>query len=470
MGVSSNEPISSNTAQPARATPSAPHGWVVLQVFVSWRMAVVLLTGFSSGLPLALTGGTLAAWLKDSKVDLTLIGQFTAVGWPYALKFLWSPLMDRFVPPLLGRRRGWIVLTQVALLAGIAAMALTGTASVGAMWVVAMLVAFFSASQDIAIDAYRTDVLRPDELSAGAAIYTLGYRLGMVMSMSVALILADHLSWRAVYLLMGASLLPVMVATLAAPEPAGEARRPRTLTDAIVLPFREFLGRRGAIEMLVFILIYKLDWAMVWAMTTPFMMDIGFTKSEIGAVTQGVGIFGMIGGAVIGGAIVARIGIRRALWMFGLLQGLAGLSFTALAVVGKSHWMMVAAVVIENTCTGMATAAFVGFIMSLCNKRFTATQMALLTSLQALTRSVAGLPAGWLIKSSGRWVHDVAVWVGWARADVSAGWVTLRFGWPAYFVVATLVAIPGLLLLLRFGRWQDGSPAQPNPAGSGARS
>lgn len=395
-------------------------------------MACVLLTGFSSGLPYALTGATLQAWLTKAGVNLSLIGVFAMVTLPYTLKFLWSPLMDRFVPPFLGRRRGWILISQAALVGGIAVMAVTGVSDPWVIGVVALTVAFFSASQDIAVDAYRAEILRPDELGAGAGLYILGYRAGLITSGALAMILADHLSWNVVYLMMAGVMGLGIVTTILAPEPAVGVKAPPTLGQAVVLPFLEFLRRRGALEMLLFILIYKFDWAMVQAMMTPFMIRTGFTMTEIGAVTQGVGMAATIVGAMVGGAVITAIGIRRSLWAFGLLQGLAGILFTALALLGKDYAVMVGAIVVENVCSGMATAAFAGFIMSLCNQRFTATQFALLTSLMAMGRMVAGVAAGWF-------------------AD--------RVGWPTYFAVATVIMAPGLLLLLRFRAWQDGATA-----------
>ncbi len=390
-------------------------------------MAVVVLAGFSSGLPLALTGVSLQAWLTGQGFDLKLIGTFAAVGLPYTLKFLWSPLMDRFVPPFLGRRRGWMLLSQLAMIGGTVAMAACGVQSLWLLGVLATAVAFFSASQDIVIDAYRTELLKPEELGAGASLSILGYRIGMIFSGAMALILADHMSWQAVYLIMAGGMLVGLATTLLAPEPDVEVQAPRTLAQAVVLPLREFLSRRGAIEILLFILIYKLDWAMVQAFMAPFLIKTGFSYTEIGLVTNGLGVAATVGGAIVGGAVITGMGIHRSLWIFGLLQGLAGLSFTILATLGKNHSMMVAAITVENACSGMATAAFTGFIMSLCNKRFTATQYALLSSLMALPRVMIGLPAGWLAE---------------------------RIGWPQYFIVATVIAVPGLLLLLRYPHWQ----------------
>ena len=398
-------------------------------------MAVVLLTGFASGLPAALTADTLQAWMTQRGVDLGRIGLFAAVALPYSLKFLWSPLMDRFVPPFLGRRRGWMLLTQTALAGGIAAMALLGG---GGLWVLAataLAVAFFSASQDIVVDAYRTDLLAPHELGAGAGLAIAGYRVGFVCSGALAMNLADHMPWAWVYLLMAGAMLASVAVTLAAPEPAVNVRPPATLREAVVQPLAEFLRRRGAGEMLLFILIYKLDWGMVQSMMTPFLVQTGFSLSVIGNVKQGLGMAAAIAGASVGGAVIVRLGVRRALWIFGLAQGLAGLSFTALALVGLNYAMMTAAVITENVCTGMATAAFAGFLMSLCDKRFTATQYALLTGVMTLgTKQLAGVPSGWL---------------------------AVQIGWAGYFLVATLIAAPSLLLLRRYRTWEGAVQDEP---------
>ncbi len=397
-------------------------------VFASWRMAVVLLTGFSAGIPLGLTGGTLQAWMASVGVDLTVIGIFSLVGLPYALKFLWSPLMDRYTFPFLGRRRSWILIAQVALVFGIAAMAFTDpVATPLLMAVLAFCVAFFSASQDIAVDAYRTEILKVEELGAGAGLYIMGYRIAMVISGAVALILSDHLPWTAVYLIMAATMFIGIVAVLFAPEPQVAVKPPRTLREAVFLPFIEYFRRRGAFEMLGFILLYKIDVAMALAMTTPFMLELGFTKTDIGAVTKAFGLVATIFGTLAGGALMTRWGIKRSLWVFGFTQALSGLSFIMLARLGHNYPMMVTAITVENVCSGLATAAFAAFIMSICDKRYTATQYALLTSFMALTRVLVGTPTGWIAKTT---------------------------GWEIYFVISTLIAIPGLLLLTRFDRWQ----------------
>ncbi|MDD4888827.1 MAG: MFS transporter [Phycisphaerae bacterium] len=414
----------------------------ILQVFASWRMAVVLLTGFACGLPNALTSSTLVLWLAKSGVNVKAISLFALVGLPYSFKFLWSPLMDRFTPPFMGRRRGWMVISQVALMAGIAAMAFVGPGDAWMLALIALGTAFFSASQDIVVDAYRTELLDATEVGAGSGLYILGYRLGLVVSMSVVPMLAFYFSWRLAYLLMAGAMLIGVVAAVFAPEPKLTIRPPRTMDEAIIRPFVEFLRRSGAVEMLLFILVFKIDWMMVKGMMPKLIADLGFTANDFGRANV-LGLVTSIAGSAIGGIIITAIGVRRSLWTFGLLQSFAGISFTLLAWIGKSYAMMYAAVGVENLCSGMATAAFVAFLMSVCSKRFTATQYALLSSLMALGGTLAVAPAGWII---------------------------VRTGWAMYFVIATVIAVPGLLLLLRFRHWQDGTAEEDGltAAGSGA--
>jgi PAT family beta-lactamase induction signal transducer AmpG len=404
----------------------------ILAAFGSRRIFFVLLLGFSSGIPLALTGSTLQAWMASEGVDLAVIGVFSLVGLPYAMKYLWAPVMDRFVPPFLGRRRGWMLVTQGALLLAVTAMAFsTPAAAPGVLAILSLLVAFFSASQDIVVDAWRTEVLAPEELGPGAGVHILGYRVAMLTSGAIALILADRMPWRLVYLLMAGSLAVGIAASLLAPEPEIAGKPPRTLKEAVVEPFLEFFARPGAIVILLFIVFYKLDVVMALALTTPFLLELGFTKTDIGAVTKGLGMIATIVGTLAGGAVVARAGMKASLWIFGVLQSVSTLSFLALARLGHHYPMMVAAIGIENLCSGMGTAAYAAFLMSLCDKRFTATQYALLTSLMAVTRVVAGAPTGVLAKA---------------------------YGWEAYFLVSALAAIPGLLLLLRYDKWQAPQP------------
>ena len=405
----------------------------VLSVFRSPRLVCVLLLGFSSGIPLALTGTTLQAWLATEKVDLTIIGVFSLATIPYAVKFLWAPAMDRYVPPFLGRRRGWMLVTQLGLVVTISAMAFSDPAGATTLFaVLALLVAFVSASQDIVVDAYRTEVLEPIELGPGAGVHIMGYRIAMLTSGAIALILADRLPWKTVYLLMAGSLLVGLVASVLSPEPKLKEKPPASLKEAVVGPLIEFLSRPGATGILLFVILYKLDVVMATALTTPFMLELGFTKTDIGAVTKGFGMAATIVGTLAGGAVVARAGMKASLWIFGILQSVSTLAFLALARLGHHYPMMVAAIGLENLCSGMGTAAYAAFLMSLCNKRFTATQYAILTSLMAVTRVIVGAPTGYLAKT---------------------------YGWEIYFLVSMAAAVPGLLLLLQYSRWTAPSVA-----------
>ncbi len=415
---------------------------MIREIFFNRRMAVVLLTGFSGGLPLALTGSTLQAWMTVEGVDLKTIGIFALAGLPYTLKIAWSPLIDRYVPPFLGRRRGWLMISQVLLAAAIAAMGFSNPSGAPVVLaVLAVLTSFFSASQDIVIDAYRTEILKKEEYGAGAGLYIMGYRIAMLVSGAMALILATYASWKSVYLFMAGLMLIGVIGTLLAPEPQVRAAPPKNLREAFIEPLFEYFERRGAIEILVFIVLYKLGDVIAAGMTTPFMIrGLGFTTADIGYVVKTFGLFATIIGTLIGGAIIARIGIRSSLFFFGILQAASNLMFMILAQVGHNYPVMVSAIAIENLSGGMGTAAFSAFMMSLCNQRFTATQYALLTSLMAVTRVIAGAPTGFMAEN---------------------------LGWEQYFLASTLMAFPGLLMIVRYNRWvqdpKDGA-VQSDPA------
>lgn len=407
-----------------------------LQIFLSRRMFVMLLLGFSAGIPFALTVGTLQAWLATENVDIKTIGLFALVGIPYNWKFVWAPLMDRFFPKFLGRRRGWMLLTQIGLAASIAGMALTKPSlNIQSVAIMAFLVAFFSSSQDIVIDAYKTESLPQEEYGAGSANYTLGYRLAMLVSGALALILSDHYSWKTVYLFMSATIIVGVIGTLLGPVEK-IAKPPRTLREAVVEPLKEFFGRRGAWEIVVFILLYKLDTSVATALMTKFFLDLGFTKTDIGAVTKVFGLVATIVGTFLGGALIPKLGIKRSLVVFGIFQAATTLLFSMMAHLGPSYPGLVVTIAGENLSSGMGTAAYAVFLMSQCNQRFTATQFALLTSLMAVPIRILSAPTGYL------------------QAAV---------GWHQYFVIATLCGIPGLLMLLRFDRWSwpENPPAEP---------
>ncbi len=405
--------------------PSSP-----LQVFQSRKMVALLLLGFSSGLPLYLTSKTLQAWMTVEGVKLSAIGLFSLVGLPYSLKFLWSPILDRFVPPFLGRRRGWIVIMQVGLLLAIAAMALQNPKqSLQLLALNSLLIAFLSASQDIAFDAYRADVLEPLEMGAGAAVAVLGYRIALLITGSLALILADQTSWQGVYLLLSLLMGIGILASLWAPEPKLQTQPPGSLREAVTLPFIEFFQRLGTLRgsaVLIFIVLYKLGDALVNNMALPFLLKTGFTQTDVGAIQGGMGLVATIVGVLAGGAVLSNLGIARSLWVFGGLQAVSNLTYLVLAQLGKNYPFMIVAINIENFCAGLGTAAFVAFLMSLCNQRFSATQFALLSSLMAVSRDILVAPAGRIVEVT---------------------------GWTWFFILTIFAALPGLILLPVFAPW-----------------
>ncbi|HQR53183.1 MAG TPA: MFS transporter [Burkholderiales bacterium] len=395
-----------------------------LQVVRSPRVAAVLVLGFASGLPLALSAGTLQAWMTVAGVDIKTIGLFSLVGLPYTVKFLWAPVMDRYAPGFLGRRRGWVALTQLVLMGVIALMgAMDPTRSPLPLAALALVLAFASASQDIVVDAYRTDVLRENERGLGAAVSVLGYRLALLVSGALALILSDHIGWRNTYWLMAALMVIGLLAAILGPEPEVQVRPPRTLGEAVVGPLKEFFGRPEAGVMLLLIVLYKLGDAFAGSLTTAFLIrGVGFTPTDVGAINKGLGLFATIIGALFGGGLMVRLGLYRALLLFGILQAVSNLAFMVLAWAGKSYPLMVVAVAVENIAGGMGTAAFVALLMALCDQRFSATQFALLSALAAIGRVFVGPPSGLLVDA---------------------------VGWVWFFFCTFLVALPGLLLLWR---------------------
>jgi PAT family beta-lactamase induction signal transducer AmpG len=384
-------------------------------------MLVAFLMGFACGMPLLLTSTVLQAWMTEQGVDLSVIGFFSLVGLPYTLKFLWAPVFDRFIPPFLGRRRGWLLLVQVILILTVASLGLTDPGQTP--WMVALsacFVTFFSASQDIVVDAYRREDLSDNQLGLGSSLYVNGYRLGMLLAGSGGLILADHVAFDQVYLLMAASLLVGVVTTLLCREPPLTKGTPRSFHEAVVEPFIEFFSRDRALMLLLFILLYKIGDQMASTLTTPFYMALGFSKTQIGVVAKLFGFWSTIVGGLVGGTILLRIGIIRSLWIFGILQTLGILSFSVLALMGNSLTWLIVAIVAEQLTSGMGTSAYVAYMASLTNKRFTATQYALLSSCMGIPRVIVAAPAGWMAE---------------------------MVGWPLFFLGCTLVAIPGLLLL-----------------------
>jgi PAT family beta-lactamase induction signal transducer AmpG len=413
---------------------AAPARWrEAAAVYLERRLLIVFAMGFASGLPLALSAGTLAIWLTEAGVTLTAIGLFAAVGTPYSVKFLWAPLIDRVPLPvlgkLLGRRRSWMVLIQLLLMAAIAVLGLTRPAETPYVTALAALaVAFLSASQDIVIDAYRIEILDPEQQGAGAAATQAGYRVGMILSGAGALYLVDSgLAWSAVYAVMAALLIAGLVVALKAPEPAA-APAPRQpsfaaqLRDAVTSPFAEFFARNGvktALLVLVFILLYKLGDAFAGVMANPFYVKIGFSLSEIATVSKIFGVAATLAGVLLGGMVVARYGVLWSLFGCGILQMLSNLMFAAQATIGPDVGFLMLTIGIENLSGGMGSAAFVAYLSLLCNTRYTGTQYALFSSFMAVGRT-------WL--------------------SASSGYVADQTDWVSFFIISTAVALPGLIM------------------------
>lgn len=403
-------------------------------------MLVVLGMGFASGLPLLLTLSTLSYWLSKVGVDKTSIGLFSLVGIPYAFKFAWSPLVDHLHIPvlgrLLGRRRSWILVTQIALAAAIVAMGWTDPQT-GPLYtaIAALVVAFLSATQDIAIDAYRIEILTDDEQGGGAAATQLGYRLGLLAAGAGALALSDVVEWRFVFIALGALMATSIVITLLAPEPQPvEAPRDKSralpplidrLKVMVLDPLLDFMRRPASIVILAFVLLYKFGDAIGGVMANPFYNELGFTGLEIAAITKIFGVVATLAGVAIGGIIVARYGVMRALLVGGILQAVSNLLFSLQALIGHDTAMLAVSIGGDNFTGGIGSAAFVAYLSMLCNRAFTATQYALLTSFMAVGRT--------LLASGGGWLADNVDWV-------------------SFFALTALLAIPGLLLLFYLWR------------------
>lgn len=417
------------------------------------RMLICVFTGFSSGLPLYLLLNLLPAWLRTEGINLKVIGAFALIQFPYTWKFLWSPFLDRYVVPMLGRRRGWMLLTQLALMATIAWM---GTLSPRdeLSWVIyaATAVAFLSATQDIAIDAYRRELLSNAELGLGNAVHVNAYRIAGLIPGSLSLILADHVSWQIVFAVTALFMLPGMAMTLLVAEPAVAGALPKTLREAVVEPFREFIGRAGvrsALLVLGFIFLYKLGDSMCTALATPFYLDMGFSKSDIGLIAKNAGLWPSVFGGLLGGLWMLKLGINRGLWLFGAVQVLSILGFAWLSrlgpftEIGASERTALAIVIgFEALGVGLGAAAFVAYIARATHPAYTATQFALFTSLAAVPRTFLNATTGWLVE---------------------------QLGWFGFFMLCVLLALPGMLLLFKVAPWNEDSPVAGERAGNAAQ-
>ena len=417
----------------------APTGKALMTVWqqlFTRRMLICVFTGFASGLPLYLLFNLVPAWLRSEQVDLKTIGLFALIQFPYTWKFLWSPLLDRYVVPVLGRRRGWMLLTQIGLLAVIASMgAFSPQSDLHIIAWIATLLAFLSATQDIVLDAYRRELLSDVELGLGNAVHVNAYRVAGLVPGSLSLILADFLPWNTVFIITALFMLPGVMMTLLVQEPH-RAAPPKTLREAVVEPFHEFITRQGwrsALLILAFLFFYKLGDSMCTALATPFYLDMGFSKTQIGLIAKNAGLWPAVIGGMIGGLWMVKIGINRALWLFGVVQVVSIFGFAWLASVGH-HAEITAveltqlAIVIglEALGVGLGTVAFVAFIARTTHPAYTATQFALFTSLMAVPRTFANAATGWLVEA---------------------------MGWTGFFLLCALLALPGMALLLKVAPW-----------------
>jgi MFS transporter, PAT family, beta-lactamase induction signal transducer AmpG len=395
---------------------------ITMKKVFSARMLSMILLGYSSGLPLLLIGSTLQAWMTDEGVDLAAIGLVSLIGLPYVIKFLWAPFLDRFKLPVFSRRKGWMVLFQILLVLSILALSLTNPKTdiyMTSFW--AFLIALFSASQDVVIDAYRREILPDEELGLGSSLYVTGYRLAMLVSGALALIIADKVPWKEVYLWLAVFMAPSIIFTLLAPSENKHIPIPSNLKEAIVGPLVDFFTRRGAWIMLLFILLYKVGDSMAANMTTPFILAIGYSKTDIGTVAKTFGMIATIAGGIFGGTLMLRMNMKVSLIFFGILQAVSTLGFSILAHLPVSFTSLASVIAFENLASGMGTAAYAAYMASLTNKQFTATQYALLTALMGIPRVILASPTGWM-------------------AEV--------MGWDMFFIFCTVVAAPGLLLLI----------------------
>jgi PAT family beta-lactamase induction signal transducer AmpG len=419
-------PLSSPLRQPA---------W--LAALLNRRMLICVFTGFASGLPLYLLLNLVPAWLKTEGLSLKTIGAFALIQFPYTWKFLWAPLLDRYgILPWLGRRRSWMAVSQIGLIAAIAWLGQVSPAT-HLPWVIGLtaMLAFLSATQDIALDAFRREILPDTELGLGNAIHVNAYRIAGLVPGSLALILADHLPWSLVFAITAAFMLPGLALTLWVAEPAAAAGSPRTLRAAVVEPFREFFNRHGlraALGVLAFLFFYKLGDSLCTALATPFYLDMGYTKTEIGLIAKNAGLWPAVIGGILGGLWMVRLGINRALWLFGVAQLVTILGFVWLAWLGpgvsSAPRLLALAVVIagEALGAGLGTTAFVAYMARTTHPAYTATQLALFTSLMAVPRTFINATAGWLVEA---------------------------MGWTSFFWLCFALAVPGMALLLKVAPW-----------------
>ena len=403
-----------------------------LAPFLHRRLLICLFTGFASGLPLFILYQLVPAWLRSEGVGLKEIGFFALVGIPYTWKFVWSPLMDRYAPSNMGRRRSWMLITQVLMLASIGYLGfLDPKTQLSEIAILCAITAFLSASLDISIDAFRREILPDRELGLGNSIHVTTYRIASLIPGSLSLILADHYAWDFVFIITAAFLSLGILMVLFSDEPEVNSHRPLTLKAAITEPFQEFFGRHGvksALWILSFMFLYKIGDSMATALSTPFYLDLGFSKTEIGLVAKHAALWPAIFGGVFGGILMLRIGINKALWLFGGAQIISILGFALLAEIGHNLWVLALVIGFEYLGVGLGTAAFVAFIARTTSPAYTATQLALFTALTALPRTFANATTGIIVENMGR---------------------------TNFYLFCTAIAVPGMLLLLKVAPWNE---------------
>jgi len=375
------------------------------------------------------------AWLRTENVSLADIGLFSLIGLPYAWKFLWSPLMDRFTPIKLGRRRSWMLLTQISLLISVFFLGtLNPQHQIWSIAYVAAAVAFFSASLDIVLDAYRRELLHDNELGLGNSIHVQAYRLAGLIPGSLGLILADHFDWSQVFMVMSAFMLIGIVFTLLISESNKTPHAPKSLKAAVVEPFVEFIHRKGipnGVRFLLFLVLYKLGDNLATALQTPFYIDMGFSLTQIGIVAKMTSLTSVIVGGLLGGIVMIKLSINRALWIFGVVQLVSILGFALLSISPNNLYILALAISFEYLGVGLGTSALVAFMARETNPSYAATQLALFTAIVSIPRSLANVTSGYIVES---------------------------IGWTAFFILCTFIAIPGMLMLIKVAPWNKLQP------------
>jgi len=404
---------------------------IIWRNLLTKKMLICVFTGFTSGLPLFILISLLPAWLSTSGIDLKTIGLFALIQFPFTWKFIWAPLFDRFTFGM-GRRRGWLIIFQLLLLITICTFGFVDAQSqLSVIVIISTIIAFFSASQDVVIDAYRRELLSDSELGIGNAIHVNAYKISSLIPGSLSLILADFFDWQYVFLVTGLFMLPGIIMTLLIKEPLLRYGAPKTLKEAVIEPFKEFKNRKGikgAFLILLFIFLYKIGDSMATALATPFYLDLGFSMTEIGVIAKNAGLWPGIIGGLAGGVWMIKLGINRALWVFGFMQMFATLSFAWLALSGDNNLILAITVGLEFFAAGLGTTAFIAYIAKTTHPKYTATQFALFTSLAAVPRTFTNASTGYLVEF---------------------------FGWYHFFIFCFLIAIPGMLLLFKIAPWSQ---------------